>query len=902
MIQNIIPFSTVSRDTGDYVNSKASKSERPKRVSFVDQEDFELESPQRIGFVDQKHSKQESPINVSCSLTPIEETHISWKDDSEIATVRIFQRTNDEYWTLFSRICPDFPEIESIEQAKSLLKSFKEHPYISYFTPLFSKVSCPKALSITYDRIKNNFMSSLAVKICGFYLLSKSYDNTSEFCARAANLLRGGYCQHSTPNMDREEFDQRYRKAVECEDLFSFVQTLSELIPLEEMAEIRMNADMISILNLINPELDLPQIHGYKGYKSQMSALKIWLEDNKDPLNSITTLDLSQTDIQRIPRELFPYLRGVQTVHLQNSVIQDPAILIDILQLPSLKHLDFSGNQFADFEKFSSVATLPLASAIENAKHLQTFNFSGNGLTFGQLSDLINTCHDRSINLLLDAFTYEEQDLIYVCLEINKHLAKNAQIPIPVSSLLYPDDCKQKILHSLEKRKRAIQAIEELDLSEYYMIFFLPELIPFLSSVRTVVFNQNYHEGFDFSPALENILKLPSLESISLDSNNITTEFLRDLAPHILESQTIKEIFLRNNPLDLGDLPDFTSECLRRNIRVCYSTPKKQRDFITFCNDLHLTKSPIERKNYKSYLTLTGLLPAIFSEAVTEIDISGATSDEIPEEILPYFSDVESVKFSGSQSSPEAITSMIKSVLKLPKIKSVDFSSNNLTNEDLSELIEDFKQATSLKSINLMNNVWDPDVHQEFIQYCYDHNIALTRPISQNEGDYMAVLLKIQNYLSSSWIVPIRFMNHNHILEILPELLEKSTTALASIKHLDFSDMKINRFPSILIPYLSGVTSVCLRNTTPDPTHSDNRLGGIKNHQLLANVLNLPNLQEIDFTNNELSSASIACLIFFVQKSDKKLKKINVTNCLCPRDLFESLVKACSDNNVDIVY
>jgi Leucine-rich repeat (LRR) protein len=145
-------------------------------------------------------------------------------------------------------------------------------------------------------------------------------------------------------------------------------------------------------------------------------------------------------------------------------------------------------------------------------------------------------------------------------------------------------------------------------------------------------------------------------------------------------------------------------------------------------------------------------------------------------------------------------------------------------------------------------------------------------------------------------------MNHNHILEILPELLKKSTTALASIKHLDFSDMKINRFPSILIPYLSGVTSVCLRNTTPDPTHSDNRLGGIKNHQLLANVLNLPNLQEIDFTNNELSSASIACLIFFMQKSDKKLKKINVTNCLCPRDLFESLVKACSDNNVDIVY
>ena len=161
-----------------------------------------------------------------------------------------------------------------------------------------------------------------------------------------------------------------------------FVKKLFELIPLEEIAEIRLNLEMIAIVSILNGYLNPSDrfeekpIHGYSFYKKNISDLKNWLESKKDQLAAITSLNLSQKGVQRLPKDLLPYLCGVEEVYLSNSVVQDPAILIDLLKLPSLKLLDFSSNEFADFSTFAKIVGLPLQKALASAKQLESFSNS----------------------------------------------------------------------------------------------------------------------------------------------------------------------------------------------------------------------------------------------------------------------------------------------------------------------------------------------------------------------------------------------------------------------------------------------------------------------------------------------------------------------------------------------
>ena len=156
------------------------------------------------------------------------------------------------------------------------------------------------------------------------------------------------------------------------------------------------------------------------------------------------------------------------------------------------------------------------------------------------------------------------------------------------------------------------------------------------------------------------------------------------------------------------------------------------------------------------------------------------------------------MKFSESQSSRENIVSMIQSILSLPSIECVDFSSNNLSDEDLISLTEDFQQVPSLKYINLSNNPLNPTMHEGFLRHCKEKGITLIRPLFKKEVDFLNILGKIQQQVSlPEALIPASFVDEKHIIEQVSLVLEKFKDAIKSITHLDFSDVKVERFPNL---------------------------------------------------------------------------------------------------------
>ena len=834
---------------------------------------------------------------------------ISWRN--EIAE---FQ-DNDEYSLHLSNILPHFPEIASQEKPEELLKKLTS---ISQFIPLFANISAIECLKITHENIKKNFLSDELIKICAYYLYNKCLSD-KEACSKAAILLKATCGLNEYPSSDAIDicaedkliFQDKYHRAMDScsmDSLKNFVKTLFELIPLEEVAEIRLHMDKLKVVNALNFFLDPSErfedcpIPAYKFYRNSVSNLNDWLETKKDRLQTLTKLNLSQTKIQRLPKQLLPYLSGVEEVLLTESTIEDPVILIDLLQLPSLKHLDFSSNEFVDREMFQNISALPLKNALTAAKNLKTFYFYGNPFSFYDLPDLIDACSELSIDLALDAFSEEEDSLDSICRAINEHLPDEYKISIPAACSLHRDEFREGLFNALkeEKIKAAIRTVENLDLSQKDITFFPEELVPFLDSVESVDFSGNFYEGIDIFPAIQNLLKLNNLTSIYLLNNVIDNEFLEQLAPDIFASN-IKEIHLGNDLVRLEKIPAFLSECESIGIVFFYTLAQKPKNLIDFCNTTGIFDPPIEYST-SAYHFVLEYLPSFFSRSlINKLDLSQASTDTIPEEILPYFSEVLSVIYSGKQDSLAPEISMIKSILKLPKIREVNFSNNGLTDRHLSFLIEDFKQCSSLKMLNLLDNPWDPStpLNQEIIQYCYENKIHLLRPYSWRELDFLVVLDHIeQMFMPKKTLIPKIFINEKHIIEELPKCLEPHKNELSEIKHLDFSNIKINNFPTPLISYLSGVTSVNLNNTTPDPIPSANRPKGIRNHQLLASLLNLPNLEELDFSNNYISLSSFICLRSLLQKTDNKLKKINFNQCTIEQNLIEKLINLCNEFGV----
>lgn len=750
-------------------------------------------------------------------------------------------------------------------------------------------------------------MTDQAIKFCAYYLSNQCHSNP-EILDQAMGILMGGSNLHSyTPEVNAQCFDEEYANAFRSETLYTFVQNLFELIPLQKFAEFRLNADLITLVDVLNNALDPNDqffhapIHGHTGYENYIFRLNQWLETKKDKLQSLRTLDLSQTKIQRIPQAILPYLSGIQEASLHNAGIEDPTILIDLLQLPGIEHLDFSSNIFGDDAKFEEIKERPLLRAIANAKHLKTLNLAGNCIRYQEAADLIKVCSDRSIDLILDVFSDQEEDYAYLCSKINEQLPENAKILIPSSSFADESQFLEKIRESALSRTEHMQTIEELDLSQSYMTSFPEELLPCLCSLKSVIFKENHYGDVDLFPAIVSLLQLETLESLVLSSNNIDAEFLNRLTPHILASKSLKEINLANNPFKIEECPDFIQACLSKGINIIYSLPKSQRIFITFINSLELTTTA-QKYTAKAYQTLTSLLPAIFSDDLSYWDISKASTAEIPQEVLPYLSKLKAVKFSESQSSRENIVSMIQSILSLPSIECVDFSSNNLSDEDLISLTEDFQQVPSLKYINLSNNPLNPTMHEGFLRHCKEKGITLIRPLFKKEVDFLNILGKIQQQVSlPEALIPASFVDEKHIIEQVSLVLEKFKDAIKSITHLDFSDVKVERFPSILIPYLTGVTTVCLKNTTPDPDPNRTIPYLTKSHQLLANIVNLPNLEEIDLSNNSLNHSSFICLEQLIINPQKKIKKIKIANCSYKPEFLKHLQQICLEQGVSLV-
>ncbi len=851
-----------------------------------------------------------SPTSVGSSFSPllesIPESYISWKDTkdpSAISSSREFERTNAEYWMLFSRECPYFPHIGSSEEARKFLSELKSNLYTSQFMPLFPRISLRKSLSLIYEKIRNNPMTPRAIEISGYYLFKKCLTDP-ESCSLAVSLLRGKDWNLHTPSEDRSLFESEYNKAIQLGSLPTFVQTLFEIIPIEEVAKIRLDADMIAMVDQLNHSLDpvdrflhMP-IHGYAGYTSYISDLKDWLVANRDKLSTIKSLDLSQSGIQRIPQELLPYLAGLEEVQLCNTIIDDPTILIDLLKLPALKMLHFSSNQFTNFDNFTATASLPLLRAVASAKHLELLDLSGNSLTFYDLTDLIKHCSDRSIDLILDCHSENEMDSRTLCERINDEIHPYSQISIPSSSLFDPQLFGSLLQESLQENREYIQNIYNLDLSESRITFFPPELVSLLSSVRMVNFSKNYYEGCDLFSAIQTLLQLDSLEFIDLSSNNMNAEFLHSLIPDIENSQTLKKIRISNNLFAANEITDFISACTKKNINVC-SLSSKQKDLISFYNELNLI-SPISKYTSDQYDFLSQKLPEVFNGAMKEFDLSNLSIQALPEEVVPYLSSLEYVTFAGRRDVSSNVVPMIRDILRLPNLKIVNFAENNLTDDDLISLIEDFKQARSLKGIVISNNPLNPDLHSEFLQYCKENGILLLRPLRAKEQEFSIAWEKIlENLPQIQKQKPASFVDEKDLATQIHRILEKNHRLVATIKHLDFSDLKLGSFPSSWIPYLEGVTSVCLNNTTPDSLPDTPYMA--RSHQLLANMLRLPNLEEMDLSNNFLSPSSFACLFMAIENPKSKIRKIDISHCSGREDLMKNFYKLCALHQVELV-
>lgn len=337
---------------------------------------------------------------------------------------------------------PTDPDLDPDESSAPALSRFsdaiRENPLLSVFIPKVttqdpSKILSSKDLAKISDKIRHHSKTEVLLKYVFMFFITKSKKFPNLIGEAVDKLLTGTKirsCVHSAVfalsmevgESDYREIEARIEKVTSdkalqpalfakivhiCQKkgLFNeFVEILLSLMPLEEVAGIRLTIDQIAIAKKLNELLpaaaqfkDIENL--YKQIPPDINRLLInWLHTCKVDLEKVEELNLSGVEIQRFSNIMISYIPNIKRITLARTHLMS-VVLKDLYKFPHLKELNLSSNNLnADDLNF-------IFDDIKNIKTLTSLDVSNNPIRWDEISEITTFCEEHNIKLDISEYS-----------------------------------------------------------------------------------------------------------------------------------------------------------------------------------------------------------------------------------------------------------------------------------------------------------------------------------------------------------------------------------------------------------------------------------------------------------------------------------------------------------------
>ncbi len=606
-----------------------------------------------------------------------------------IQGTQVFERDDLECWDLFSLDCFHFPEITSEEEAEKRLAKYAIDPYVSPFIPEDAEMSPGKKLDATYETIKTSSTSNSLVWFCCLYLL-KSLKESPELLDEMTVLLQD---LPNSPELLLNDLEL-CKAALEQGTLGDFVRALLSLIPLEEMAKLRLEADSIDIVNnSFGKQITKWQVEDYTTHEKQMESLTEWL---KKPKHTFKVLNLSGLTVERLPPQLLPYMQNVIKLELGTNYDNIPDSIFEI-QFTKLIYLSLSRNNgFDENFSYNFLQTLNLM------KDLREIDLSNSQIDVEEIPGIVNYCIEKKINLVLP-MPQKERDLITLMNHLGLAMLERSQtanIRFLFGSSERLEGENQYYYKALIEHMRAphnlaiLNGLTELDLSNL-CIGTLPEEICELSGITKVILNGLQMPLSKVPKMIENLLKLPNLKCVEFSDSSFAEGF-RSFA----DQCDVKGImFLSPSSNEEVSLLDFLE-------KIDFNAPEEYKDEADLLNQILVQRKALETIGF--------------------LDLSNMNIDALPISLISCLSNVRILTLQNIYQQRTKLSPSFNRLLQLPRLQSIDLSNNIISPPifaTLSYLVQNRK--SQLKSVTIANCEFFQENFDAFVLVCNAANVEL---------------------------------------------------------------------------------------------------------------------------------------------------------------------------------
>jgi Ran GTPase-activating protein (RanGAP) involved in mRNA processing and transport len=809
---------------------------------------------------------------------------IHWNPELTAAP-REFERTPEEITRMFSDFILKVPQAPSRINAERYLDELRMNPNISPYISSDTDLSVEDILGDVHDKIKQGPTTPIASLFTELHLIDL-LKTQPELIEVAYSLLA------ENPETQKILFSQQYvnfesafintwRILKQGNNISLFLSTILEIFPLEMIAKIKRESDFVYLATALNN--CLPEEARFPNSRTESTEeierlvqdIKVWIGERSNLLNRFKTLSLGTLEISSIDQEIINALLGVKTVSFQNSQLPlDPNLLNDIVKLPNLEELNFS------YTSLSLDAVTWILDAIKKASNLKTLDISNTGIDYETAEPLISFCAERGIDLLLSSFTSTQNDHLIVLNELRVNLGDEIIEPPTSSSLLHPEAFSLTVNGILDEWGSYCPSLVTLLDFSYSSIRSIPEeYLEYLKGVKEVNLSYTYLEPTENLSSWHSIFtalsRLKKIETLNLEGNHLDANSLNLLLPSLKKLENLKSINLSNNPVTAEEVPLLIEYCYDKNITLEVAIPEKEKDR----NSLIAHFSSLGCPNMEDLQTLK------------QLDLSVLGLKHLPEDLLPFLTGLENVKFTNSQASLEQKIEIIKSLLTLPNLSIINISKNDLNDEALKELYPAFQKAKKLTVVNL-SEITDEGEEinfrniPELVNHFADNKIYLCKPYSISVGTLWRVL---GNF---GVTIPSAYMDAQDLFDRVRPSLEAKKESLKHVKSLDFSEKPLETLPDGFLDYFPSVSQLIFSGTFTESS---------KNYSAFTQLIQLPKLKEIDLSNNYIKPSILANLSDLVRKSDRTVEEIDLTNCSVFMEPYKKFIELCYDNGVNLI-